>query len=67
MTDVHITYDKQVQAAYIRLGEAVPAARTDQIDPHVLIDYGPDGKVAGVELIGVTRPVMGGEGTVGNE
>jgi uncharacterized protein YuzE len=48
-----------VQAAYACLGPRInPAARTQELDDSVMVDYDADGKVIGVELLDVALPVI---------
>ena len=50
---VTVTYDPHAQAAYVRLGVDRYSVRQQQLGDLVIIDYGEDGRVIGVELLGV--------------
>jgi uncharacterized protein YuzE len=49
-------YDREVDAAYIRLREG-RVVRTADIGDGRLIDFGPDDKPVGIELLGVSGGV----------
>ena len=57
---VTITYDREVRAAYVCLGARSPgrSVRQQQLDNSTIIDYAADGRVIGVELLGVALPVI---------
>ena len=48
---MRIDYDQDHDTVYIRLHEAPATAESDEIEPGVIVDYGPDGQVVGFELL----------------
>jgi uncharacterized protein YuzE len=46
-----ITYDKSVDAMYIKLNEKLAYKSSKKISEDVLVDYSKDGKVIGVEIL----------------
>jgi len=46
-----ITYDKSVDAMYIKLNEKLAYKSSRKISEDVLIDYSEDGKIIGVEVL----------------
>jgi uncharacterized protein YuzE len=46
-----ITYDKKVDAMYIKLNEKLTYKSSKKISDDVLIDYSKDGSVIGVEIL----------------
>lgn len=56
-----IEYSSEAQAAYIRIGSPRPRARTlveTGRDDSVLVDLDENGLVTGIELLGVSYPVI---------
>ncbi len=49
-----IEYDKEVDSLYIRIQENW-VAKTKEIEEGINIDFDKDGKVIGIEIIGVTE------------
>lgn len=54
---MRIDYDQDHDTVYIRLHETPRTVESDEIEPGVIVDYGPEGQVVGVELM-----APGGEG-----
>ena len=52
-----LKHDPEADAVYITLREAVPFAHGYQMDTERVIDFGPDGKPRGVELLNVSYGV----------
>lgn len=48
---MRIDYDQDHDTMYIRLHETPGTAESDEIEPGVIVDYGPDGQVLGIELL----------------
>ncbi len=50
-----ITYDKAVDAMYIKLNEKAVYKSSKKITENVLIDYAENGQVIGVELLAASK------------
>jgi uncharacterized protein YuzE len=50
-----ITYDKKVDAMYIKLNEKLVYKSSKKISDDVLIDYSKDGKIIGVEILTASK------------
>ncbi len=50
-----ITYDKSVDAMYIKLNEKLVYQSSKKISEDVLIDYSKDGDVIGVEILTASK------------
>ena len=50
-----ITYDKSVDAMYIKLNEKLAYKSSKKISDDVLIDYSKDGHVIGVEILTASK------------
>ena len=50
-----ITYDKQVDAMYIKLNEKLKYKSSKKVSDDILIDYSEDGKVMGVEVLTASK------------
>lgn len=48
------TFDPNADAAYLSLAEA-PVARTLELSTNVMIDFGDDGRVLGIEVLDASR------------
>ena len=48
---MRIDYDQDHDTVYIRLHETPATAESDEIEPGVIVDYGPDGQIVGFELL----------------
>ena len=48
---MRIDYDQDHDTVYIRLHETPRTVESDEIEPGVIVDYGPEGQVVGVELM----------------
>jgi uncharacterized protein YuzE len=58
---VKIRYDAEVDALYIELRALEPGtAECRELPPDITADYGPDGKLAGLEILGASQ-VPGGD------
>ena len=50
---MNVEYDQQADAIYIRLKEG-EIATTREVEEHLIVDLGPDGKMVGIELLFVS-------------
>ncbi len=50
-----ITYDPQVNAAYIRFKTGKFEVTTHQLTENVAVNYAPDGSVVGIELLDASK------------
>ena len=50
-----ISYDPQVDAAYIRLKEGKYQVSTQRLTEDIAINYGPDGSVVGIEILDASK------------
>jgi uncharacterized protein YuzE len=50
-----ITYDKSVDAMYIKLNEKLAYKSSKKISDDVLIDYSKDGNVIGIEVLTASK------------
>ena len=55
---MNITYDKKVDAMYIKLNENEPYHSTKKVTDDVLVDYSKKGKVIGVEVLDASKNVV---------
>ena len=46
-----ISYDSEVDAAYIRFVEGQVQVTTHRLSEDIAINYGPDGKIVGIEIL----------------
>ncbi|HEX7633499.1 MAG TPA: DUF2283 domain-containing protein [Candidatus Saccharimonadales bacterium] len=53
-----ITYDKTVDAMYIKLNEKPPYSSSKKISEDVLIDYAQDGTVVGIEVLTASKNAL---------
>jgi len=53
-----ITYDKSVDAMYIKLNEKLVYKSSKKISDDVLIDYSKDGKIIGVEVLTASKNTL---------
>jgi uncharacterized protein YuzE len=53
-----ITYDKSVDAMYIKLNERLVYKTSKKISDDVLIDYSEDGKIIGVEVLTASKNAL---------
>ncbi len=53
-----ITYDKKVDAMYIKLNEKKPYHTTKKVTEDVLVDYSEEGEVIGVEVLDASKNVV---------
>jgi uncharacterized protein YuzE len=49
-----ITYDKEADALYIQLNNAT-VAESDEEKPGIILDYGNDGKIVGIEILNASQ------------
>ena len=60
-----ITYDPDVDALYLEFRHLEPGmAETRQLTEEILADYGPDGKLAGLEILDARRVLEQASGRV---
>jgi len=60
-----IEYDAEVDALYIRLRPTPEGAVENRpISDDVMADYGPDGKLVGIEILGASAVLGDGKGHV---
>jgi len=52
----HAEFSPEADAVYVYLGDEAVAS-TEQLDDHRMVDYSADGKVVGVEFLGVSAGV----------
>ncbi|MBH48702.1 MAG: hypothetical protein CME71_11085 [Halobacteriovorax sp.] len=52
-----ITYDKNADALYIELDDQTPAHETQELRPDLMIDKSNDGRLLGIEILGVSSKV----------
>jgi uncharacterized protein YuzE len=54
---MRMTYDPAADAAYLYLAEREPAAvaRTEEVSAGVMLDFGRENQVVGVEILGVSK------------
>ncbi len=50
-----LSYDKEVDAAYIRLEEGVFEVTTHQLSEDVAVNFAPDGRVVGMEILSASK------------
>lgn len=50
-----ITYDKSVDAMYIKLNEKLVYKSSQKITEDIVVDYAEDGKVIGVEILTASK------------
>lgn len=53
-----ITYDKSVDAMYIKLNEKLNYKSSKKVSDDILIDYSEDGKVIGVEVLAASENTL---------
>ena len=49
-----LTVDREADALYLNLDET-PAAESEEISPGIILDYNAEGKVVGVEILGISK------------
>jgi uncharacterized protein YuzE len=56
---MRMTYDPAADAAYLYLTERGPeapeVARTEEVAPGVMLDFDPESRVLGVEILGISK------------
>jgi uncharacterized protein YuzE len=52
---MRIDYDPDHDTVYIRLRETPRTVHSDEIEPGVIVDYGPEDQVLGFELLDAQR------------
>ena len=52
---MRIDYDPDNDTVHIRLRETPRTNESDEVEPGVIVDYGPDGQVVGFELLDAKR------------
>lgn len=53
-----ITYDKKIDAIYIKLNEKADYHQTKKVTDNLLVDYSKDGKVVGVEVLDASENMV---------
>ena len=51
MIPLKISYDPDVDAAYIRFGEGPVQVTTHRLSEDIAINYGPAGEIVGIEIL----------------
>lgn len=54
-----LSYDSEVDAAYIRLEEGKFEVTTHELSEDVLVNYAPDGRVVGIEILSASKHLFG--------
>ena len=57
-SNMKITYDKKIDAIYIKLNEKVAYHQTKKVTDDLLVDYSKDGKVVGVEVLDASENMI---------
>ena len=55
---MNITYDKNVDAMYIRLNEKLKYKTSKKISEDIMIDYADNGQVIGVEVLSASKNTL---------
>lgn len=55
---MRISYDSQVDALYIRLVDGVIEVTTQRLSEDVAVNYAPDGRIVGIEILDATDYVF---------
>lgn len=58
-----LSYDSVVDAAYIRLEEGTYEVTTHELSDDVMINYAPDGRVVGIEILSASKHLFGNKKT----
>lgn len=53
-----ISYDPRADAAYIRFRKGKFQVTTQRLTEDIAIDYAPDGKIVGIEILDASRYVL---------
>jgi uncharacterized protein YuzE len=53
-----VTYDPEVDALYIRLSEEPAEVTTQRLSEEVAINYAPDGRIVGIEILDASEYVF---------
>jgi len=56
---MRVTYDPEVDALYIRFLEGPIEVTTHRLSEDVAIDYGPDGRIVGIEVLDASDYALG--------
>jgi len=56
---MRITYDPEVDALYIRLSEELAEVTTQRLSEEVAINYAPDGRIVGIEILDASEYISG--------
>lgn len=54
-----LSYDPKVDAAYIRLEEGKFEVTTQQLSEDVAVNYAPDGRIVGIEILSASKHLFG--------
>jgi uncharacterized protein YuzE len=53
------TYDPEADAMFVWFGpEGVKSAETEEVAPGIMLDFDSDGRVIGIEVLGVSKRMM---------
>ena len=56
---IRTSYDPEADAMFIWFGpEGVKSAETEEVAPGIMLDFDTDGRVIGVEVLGVSERMM---------
>ena len=62
---MRIEYDAQADAVYIQFREAAPGSvQNRQLTDEIIVDYGPDGRIVGIEILDASEILGHDHGTV---
>ena len=50
-----LSYDSEVDAAYIRLEEGPFEVTTHELSEDVIVNYAPDGRIVGIEILSASK------------
>jgi len=53
-----ISFDKTVDAAYIRLKEGKFQVTTQRLTEEIAVNYAPDGSVVGIEILSASKYIL---------
>ncbi len=54
-----VMYDPEVDALYIRLSDEPAEVTTQRLSEEVAINYGPDGRIVGIEILDASEYIFG--------
>jgi len=56
---MRVMYDPEVDALYIRLSEEQAEVTTQRLSEEIAINYAPDGRIVGIEILDASEYVSG--------